>query len=53
MVRGIASINVQVYIIADKNDIVALKQCAKENYTELVAHLWDTPSFPASTSQST
>ena len=41
-------VNVQVYILADKNDIVALKKRAKEKYAEVVTFLWNTPSFAAS-----
>jgi len=40
-------VNVQVYIIADKNDIGALKKRATEKFTEVVGQHWDTPSFRA------
>jgi hypothetical protein len=41
-------INVKVYIVADKNDIGALKRWAKGKYEEVVKHLWNSPSFPSS-----
>jgi hypothetical protein len=41
-------VNVQVYIIADKNNIGALKKRATEKFTEVVGQLWGTPSFRAS-----
>jgi hypothetical protein len=41
-------VNVQVYIIADKNNIGALTKRATEKFTEVVGQLWDTPSFRAS-----
>lgn len=41
-------INVKAHVIADKNDIAALKNRAAEKYAEVVGRLWDTPSFPAS-----
>jgi hypothetical protein len=41
-------VNVQLYIIADKYDIGALKKRVTEKFTEVVGQLWDTPSFRAS-----
>jgi hypothetical protein len=41
-------VNVQVYVLADKNDITALKKRAKEKYAEVVMFLWNTPGFSAS-----
>lgn len=38
-------VDVQVYVIADKNDIPELKVLAQNKYTEIVGHLWQTERF--------
>ncbi|ELR10125.1 hypothetical protein VC83_04336 [Pseudogymnoascus destructans] len=38
-------VNVEVYVIADKNGIPALKVLARQKYAELVAEIWQAESF--------
>lgn len=38
-------VNVEVYVIADKNSIPALKGLARHKYAELVAEIWQRDTF--------
>lgn len=43
--RGALLVNAQVYIMADKHDISALKELARKKYTETVGELWQAGEF--------